>query len=121
MTAVINISVDHKFRPLLSRVVSTINLEYGRLYTVLYCNVLYSTVVYCTVLYRTIMYRTVLYYNKKVRNFQIRRAGTSYCNKITLVHRYPFSQRFYEPQRPYTATKKLENLPTDRQRTDRQR
>ena len=47
---------------------STINLEYGRLYTVLYCNVLDSTVLYCTVLYRTIMYRTVLYYNKKVRN-----------------------------------------------------
>ena len=38
-----------------------INLEYGRLYTVLYCNVLYSTVLYCTVLYRTIMYRTVPY------------------------------------------------------------
>ena len=65
--------------PLLSRVVWTINLEYGRLYTVLYCNVLYSTVLYCTVLYRTIMCRTVLYYNKKVRNFQIRRAGISYC------------------------------------------
>jgi len=77
MTAVINSSVDG-------------------LYTVLYCNVLYSTVLYCTVLYRTIMYRTVLYYNKKVRNFQI---------TIILVHRYSFSQRFYEPQRPYTAQK----------------
>ena len=66
------------------------------LYTVLYCNVLYSTVLYCTVLYRTIMYRTVLYYNKKVRNFQIR---------LRLVHRYSFSQRFYEPQQPYTAQK----------------
>ena len=38
-----------------------LELEYGRLYTVLYCNVLYSTVLYCTVLYRTIMYRTVPY------------------------------------------------------------
>ena len=82
------------------------------LYTVLYCNVLYSTVLYCTVLYRTIMYRTVLYYNKKVRNFQI---------TIILVHRYSFSQRFYEPQRPYTATKKLENLPTENKQTSRQR
>ena len=35
------------------------------------------------------------------------------------THRYSFSQRFYEPQRPYTATNKLENLPTDRQRTIR--
>ena len=77
MTAVINSSVDG-------------------LYTVLYCNVLYSTVLYCTVLYHTIMYRTVLYYNKKVRNFQI---------TIILVHWYSFSQRFYEPQRPYTAQK----------------
>ena len=34
--------------------------------------------------------------NKKVRNFQI---------TIILVHRYSFSQRFYEPQRPYTAKK----------------
>ena len=72
---------------------------------------------YCTVLYRTIMYRTVLYYNKKVRNFQI---------TIILVHRYSFSQRFYEPQRPYTAQKNqkicphTENRQTDRQRTDRE-
>ena len=44
-----------------ARVVSSQNLEYGRLYTVLYCNVLYSTVLYCTVLYRTIMYPTVPY------------------------------------------------------------
>ena len=66
------------------------------------------------------MYRTVLYYNKKVRNFQIRRAGTLYCNEITLVYRFSFSQRFYEPQRPYTATNKLENLPTDKQTENRQ-
>ena len=65
--------------PLLSTVVSIINLEYRPIYTVLYCNVLYSTVLYCTILYRTIMYRTVLYYNKKVRNFQI---------TIILVHYY---------------------------------
>ena len=92
MTAVINSSVDG-------------------LYTVLYCNVLYSTVLYCTVLYHTIMYRTVLYYNKKVRNFQI---------TIILVHRYSFSQRFYEPQRPYTAQKirKFAHKQTENKQTE---
>merc|ERR1711867_280078 len=52
----------YQLLPLLSTVVSIINLEYRRIYTVLYCNVLYSTVLYCTILYRTIMYRTVLYF-----------------------------------------------------------
>ena len=59
---------------------------------------------YCTVLYRTIMYRTVLYNNKKVRNFQMRRAGTTFLRTPAALY----------------CKKKLENLTTDKQTENRE-
>ena len=36
------------------------------------------------------------------------------------IHRYSFSERFFEEQRPYTAEKKLENLPRTDKQTNKQ-
>ena len=101
ITVVINSSVIfdrcYQLLPLLSTVVSIINLEeYGPIYTVLYCNVLYSTVLYCTILYRTIMYRTVLYFK-----YFASKVPSSPSHPHLLpptyrpIHRYPFSWRIY--------------------------
>jgi len=83
----------YQLLPLLSTVVSIINLEeYGPIYTVLYCNVLYSTVLYCTILYRTIMYRTVLYFKyfaSKVPSSPPHPHLPPPTSRP--IHRYPFS------------------------------
>ena len=46
-------------------------------------------------------------YKKQAEGSGFMNQAVLYCiaNRIRLVHRYSFSQRFYEPQRPYTAQK----------------
>ena len=66
---------------------------------------------------------------RKIREFKNKlgartlgaRSGGS--KNVTVLYRTIMKRSvIYEPQRPYTATKKLENLPTEnKQRTNRQR
>ena len=78
----------------------------------LYCTVLYCTVPYCTVLYCTLLYYKKLENlprtDKHSENKEFKNWGHS--NPLWIVgrgpicrDRYSFSQRFYEPQRPYTV------------------
>merc|ERR1712112_641812 len=64
------------------RVVSSQNLEYGRLYTVLYCYVLYSTVLYIGIHSHNVFTNpSGLILHKKIRKFAHRQSEIKQTNR----------------------------------------